>query len=657
MVKRENTLYQLFGKIHNNIYANEGLSPYEALNEFVKLLFIKLEIEKKFPSKANSFISDEEYNDINEGKENEFKTRMTDMFDKVKAEYEGIFDSNDSIKLKTQTIAFVIKNLQQVNFLEMEGDAKGAAFQKFIFSSMRGDRGQFLTPDPILELIVNFMKPTSEDTIIDPACGTGGFLIESLRYVKRNEKATLSNLFSNMFGLEISPFVLKLAKIRMVLEGDGHAGIVNTDGLSDIEKLKNLVSWKVKGGFDLVLTNPPFGTQGRISDKSSLKRFKFAHVWKRKNNSDFFATSDLQRNQTPEILFVERCIQLAKNGGRIAIVLPDGILENKTMSYIRSFLLDSLQILGVVSLPPKTFIPHGTGVKTSVLFMRKVEPEELERLKKEDYGIFFSIVENVGYVGNKNATPTFKKGTNGEEVLDEDITEIIESFNRFENGVAINESNLSFTRKISEIENRLDAEFYKPLYKNLIDDLKERGAVQLGELVAVKSKKAAILKKSSAWIDYVEITNVSSSTNEIVSSQRMLVKDSPSRASYEIKEGEVITAVAGVSTGTENQATAIVTKEFDGAICTNGFRVLIPNHIDKFYLAYYLKTEYFLSQVRRYLTGAAIPSIVEDDLKKIYVLIPSEEKEREISNAIRNAYKMREEARLLLKEATQNPLY
>lgn len=642
MPNKSDTLLQLFGKIHNHIYANEGLSPFEALDEFVKALFLKLELEMEDGQEIlqSTNIWHRERGRIPDG---EFKNEIDAIFERVKRNYPGIFKERESIGLKESTLAYTMESLQKVALKGTDRDDKGTAFQKFVFSSLRGDRGQFLTPDPVVDLVVNMVKPSRESRIIDPACGAGGFLVRSLRYVKNKEVMKTAPLSSNYVGIETSPSMMRLARIRMILEGDNNSRIINADGLWDFGNSGNCLPEEFRNGFDFVLTNPPFGSRGRISELSYLERFQFGRVWERVNDG-FTISGVLQKAQVPEILFIERSMELAKDGGKVAIVLPDGILENKIMGYVRRYLMENFQIVGVVSLPSKTFIPHGTGVKTSVLLMKKTGKDELKRLENEDYRIFFSIVENIGYRGDKNATPLFRQNRAGENVPDEDMSEVVRQFTQFEAGMDPERGNIAFTRKFSEIGNRLDAEFYKPDYKKLVDALISRGAPTLGELVEIKSGKSPVMRYPDEYTQYVEITNVNAETSEIVGSQRMRVSDLPGRATYEIRKGEVITAVAGVSTGTEKHASAIVTKEYDGAVCTNGFRVLKPMKIDKHYLLYYLRTEWFLAQVRRYLTGAAIPSILDEDLSKIYVLLPTKDKLDLIINSMKDAQGLRESA-------------
>jgi len=250
-------------------------------------------------------------------------------------------------------------------------------------------------------------------------------------------------------GIDINPDLARVSKMHMILYDDGHTGIFAANSLEPIERINETAlrsgSGEVKPeSIDIVMTNPPFGTKGKVTDKTILQQFELGHKWKRdKKTGKWIKTTGLQYGQTPEILFIERCLQFLKNGGRMAIVLPDGILTNLTSEYVQEFILNKARVLAVVSLPQETFIPHGAGTKASVVFLQKLEKEELENLKKKDYPIFRAICEKIGY--DIRGRTIFKKNEKGEYIdedgkvvknkedaaIDSDIQEITEAFREF----------------------------------------------------------------------------------------------------------------------------------------------------------------------------------------------------------------------------------
>ncbi len=650
-LQKNDGLLRVFEDIHNHIYANDGLSPEQALEETIKVLFLKIFDEK---NKTLEFkISSSEYGRIRNGKiDQEFIKRFQDLQHNTFSFFSNLFEKGEKVKLKNSTLGFVVNKLQNIDLLNSSNDVKGLAFQKFIHSSQRTGRGQFFTPEQVIKLCVKIMQPRADETVLDPACGSGGFLSSALQYVAINEPEQSKKFAKeNIYGIEINCTAAKIAKMRMILDGDSFSNIIQNDSLSgwsnldlELNKSNEKNNKTYQNFFDLILTNPPFGTQGKISDKSVLRNFDLGYKW---NGSDsIYIKSDTQLNgQVPEILFIERCLKFLKPGGRMAIVLPNGDFENSSLAYLRHYIKEIADVLAVIKLPQETFIPSGTGVKTSILFLRKNNGEE--DLKK----VFFAQITKLGYSGNKNGSLVYKKDERGnilktpegEPKIDEDVSEVISAYLSYKNKGDLKEQENSFVVDKNDLDySRLDFEFYKPSHRHLDRLLSRKGAHRLGDLVKIKKTKANKLKQKDLNIRYVELSDVSTQYSEIINSTKQLVHELPSRASYEIKEGEIVTAVAGNSIGTNSHASAYVTKDYDGCICTNGFRVLIPNEkINPFYLLYYLKSKNFLDQVYRFRTGAAIPSLLDSDLLNILVLLPPIKEQDRIGAIIEDGFRQR----------------
>jgi type I restriction enzyme M protein len=671
--QRAENIFKLFGEIHNHIYANEGLSAQGAFLEFLNILFLKIEDEKNSGEPSDFYVTEAELAGINSHQGSRFYSRMKRLFESAKRTYHEVFDQDERVRLKASTLAYVVNKLQPLNLSTLERDVKGIAFQKFVFSSQRGDRGQFFTPEPIIKLCVEFLAPTPEEIVLDPACGTGGFLVEAMKYVWRehfgwvedaDERRRLEREYAarHVKGVEINSLVAKVSKMRMILEGDGYAGIINADSLSDWTRLNEAFS--VQAGinechhhFDVILTNPPFGAHGRITDKNLLKDYLLARKWE-KIDGRLRSSSKLQAGQIPEILFVERCFDLLKDGGRLAIVLPNGHFENAKLDYVREFIRQRARILSVVSLPGETFIPHGTGIKASILFAQKLDERALKSATRTPAKIFFAKINRVGYEGNKNGTVIYQRDDDGalrqdpdgNPVVDEDVTEVIERYREFKlTNDSIDEDTI-FTLDDDDLADRFDVEFYHPAHRKLRDRLAQSGAKTLGEVAEIVRRKSRKLRSPETVIKYVEISDINSASGEIVSATELRVHEAPSRASYDLREGEIITAVAGNSTGTMNHATAMVSAEYDGAVCTNGCRVLRAREVDPFYLFMFLRSEIFLSQIFRLRTGAAIPAVSDEDFKGILVPVPERAVQTEIAARVKESLELRRRSRLLLQD-------
>jgi type I restriction enzyme M protein len=617
-LSKEDNLLRRFEEIHNFIYANDGLSPQQALEEFVKILFVKIFDEN---SKENQFST----------------TNFPDLFEKTKTVYPDIFDKDDKIRLSNDAIIFIIKKLQDISLLNSSQDAKGLAFQKFLSHHEKDRQGQFFTPEPVIDFCVAMMQPQPNEKIIDPACGSGGFLLSALKYLQKNDKdIDLQKVISeNIFGSDINKSILRIAKMKLLLESNVKTNTLCLNSLENVEKCNT---------FDLVLANPPFGA--KITNFDVLSKYDLGYKWTYFDNN-FHKTKTLQLTQNTEILFIERCLQLLKEGGRMGIVLPNGNFENPSLEYLRFYIKHKAKLLAIVKLPQETFIPFGTGVKTSILFLEK----NSQNIEKQ-YSVFFGKVTKLGYQGNKNGTPVYKKDTfgqllknqNEQPILDEDFSEIVEQYNKFRNNIIKNTNN-SFSIKYNELNGRFDFDFYSPENQILFSNLKNGTTVKLGDICEIVKTKSPKLKNTNQTVEYVELSDINTHSFEIINSTTYQVHELPSRASYEIKEGDIITAIAGNSVGTKKHATAFVSKEFDGSICTNGFRVLRNFKINPYYILYYLKTNAFLKQMFMYRTGAAIPNVSDTDLYNAIIYIPNNGGVEKVSEKIKKSFYLREESK------------
>lgn len=651
----EDNLLKKFESIHNYVYANDGLSTQQTLEEIVKILFIKVYDEN---NNSNKFqISLDELNQLKQfGNSPEFVKRISALLEKTKNEFSEVFEGDERIKLSNDTLGFTVNKLQAISLSKSSSDAKGLAFQKFLAHHEKDSRGQFFTPEPVIDFCVKIIQPKSTDVIIDPACGSGGFLLSALNYITyNNSNINKTDFVSNqLFGIDINKSIARIAKMKLLLEANSKTNIVCANSLGDLDfvrlTLSDIINKPSFDGFDIVLTNPPFGTVGKITSSKILSQYDLGYKWVGAGK-DFFKTKKLANAQVAEILFIERCLQLLKEGGRMGIVLPNGHFENPSLEYLRFFIKKQSKVLAIVNLPQETFIPYGTGVKTSLIFLEKDSQN-----KTSKHPIFFSKIEKLGYQGNKNGTPVYKKDKygniltdgNGRQMIDEDFSCVVEEHKQFLKNNKIQSDN-SFSIGLEELNGRFDYNFYSPANRGLITLLEKTNAkrlVELAEIIKIKSKK---LRHSDNTVEYVELSDINTHSFEIINSTKYHVYDLPSRASYELKTGDIITAIAGNSIGSRKHATALVTEEYDGCICTNGFRVLRNFKIDPFYLLFFLKSQVFLKQMTMYRTGAAIPNVSDNDLSNILINVPNNETIEMISKTVRRAFELRKESKRALE--------
>lgn len=670
-MKISDQLLNIFEDIHNHIYANDGLSSQQAFFEVLKILFIKIFNEKN--NLSNKFyITTSEHEKINNGENAlSFQKRINLLKEAASKKFSEILE-NEEFKLKLTTLAYVVKKLQNINISDSSKDVKGLAFQKFVYSKQRRDRGQFLTPEPIIDLCIQIIKPTKDDKVLDPACGSARFLSQTMKYVFQNSLKDSSKRIkenyvkNNLYGIEINPMVAKIAKIRMILEGGGDSNIAIFDSLSkwdtinfELNKISSNMVNTYENFFDVILTNPPFGSRGKVTNKKILRNFNLGYKWL-KDGDNYYISKKLQNGQIPDILFIERCLNFLKYGGRMAIVIPNGDLENPSLEYMRDFIDKNAKIIAIIDLPAETFIPFGSGIKTSIIFLQKLKSSELEKIKSLNYKIYFGKIKKIGYSGNKNGSAIYKTNKyglkltdrNGNNIIDEDISDLLESYNNFiSKKDTFKGNNKHFSINYNELTNRFDFNFHKPFYSKLEKKLKKNSSKELGQVAKIIKRKAQVLSYKNKITNYVELTDINPNNFEIINSTKMYVYELPVRAKFELKKGDIITAIAGNSIGTYKHVSAIVTSEFDGCVCTNGLRILQPNkEIDPYYLLFYLKSELFLKQVYRYRTGSTIPSISDRNLSKILIYIPPKEKQIIIGNKIREIFDLRKQVKKILRD-------
>jgi type I restriction enzyme M protein len=620
-------LSAIFEECHNYIYANEGLLKDKIFHEMVKLLAMKLYDEQHNAERGLQFgITSEEYHDILENRPSGFEIRISKLFAAVRNKYRDFF-SDDTLKLQPLTLAYLVGRLQYISLTRTPGDVKGEAFQAFVYRHQRGDRGEFFTPHPIVRLAVEMIAPRPNETVIDPACGSGGFLIQTISYVCRHypdiEKADYVR--EHIRGIEFNPDIALSAMIRLAFEGGTGSEIICTNALIEDKRFDS--------EFDIVLTNPPFGSKGKIKDQRILSSYLLARRWNKIGDDKWEATRSVLAGQSPEILFIEKSLKLLRPGGRMAIVLPDGLLQNVSNSHIRFWVRSQAKVLGVVSIPQEAFVPYGTGIKTSLLLLQKL-PVTTER-------VFMARIRKIGY--DVKGQPIYKRDENGQlmrtpsgvPIIDDDIEEIALSYKRFQDGNIEFETKTIYSIPEQMLNTRWDVEHYHPDDLKLIEYLQASGAKPLGELADILNNADDFRLASNGDIRYIAISDVDARTMQVVSQQIIKPHEAPSRATYRVRKGDIITAVSGASTGTSRHATALITEDEDGAICSNGFAVLRNIHgVEPLFLLAYMRTQYYLRQVKRLVTGHAIPAISTEDLAKVLVPVPPIQIQKEIANKV-----------------------
>lgn len=441
-----------FRRCHNYIAANQGLQKPEAFWELLKLIFCK-SYDEKHSNEVEFFAGATERHGINGHLK--VKARVDALFEKVKANYGAIFKANEQIELEPRVLTYLVSQLQKYSLLDSDTDVKGRAYEEIVGSNLRGDRGEFFTPRNICQMAVAMLDPDEGQLILDPACGTGGFLITAMNHVitkikerelarwngradraaKTTDERIRQFALDYITGIDFNPSLVKATKMNMVMNNDGAGGLFQGNSLeSPMTWNDDLRERDLMGKVDLLFTNPPFGASIPINDTAILERFELGHIWEYDSQNDSWnRTERVQRSQPPEILFIERCVKFLKPGtGRTAIVLPDGILGSPGLGYVRDWILKNTRVLASVDLHPDTFQPH-VSIQTSLLVLeRKTEQQiQLETASGQlkDYEVFLALGNHVGH--DKRGTTTYVRDERGNERVEVRTRPIVE----LENGV------------------------------------------------------------------------------------------------------------------------------------------------------------------------------------------------------------------------------
>ena len=423
----QSELTRRFKQAHEALWAGGQLNPSEAFDELDKLIFCKIWDERK-PRRMGEPYDFQIITVPKEVEKSEAKRRLIEndnLYKRVMALYEEgrkkdqeVF--RDNIRLTPEKIRTVVSYLESVNLGETDLDSKGRAFETFMGSFFRGNFGQYFTPREIVKFIVDVLPIEHDSKVLDTSCGSGGFLLYALNKVR--EKATelypkyktdtrqYKHWFSywhdfaekNLYGIEISEQISRAAKMNMIIHDDGHTNVITSDGLvSDDTIISRTNNQGFKyGTFDFIITNPPFGSTIRQTEQAYLKTYQLG-----KKEEDWLAVvarqQDTRDGQSTEVLFIEQDYKFLKEGGYLAIVLPDGILTNSSMQYVRTQIEDWFRIVAVISMPQTAFAANGAGVKSSVLFLKKWTKEQTDKLTSTKKNIEIQLLNDNNYIAQR----------------------------------------------------------------------------------------------------------------------------------------------------------------------------------------------------------------------------------------------------------------
>lgn len=576
-------------KCHDIIRSNDGLDPISSFDEVNKIIFAKIQEEKRSTNRfTKEFIKDNPVIEINR------------IFQDANAVFQKnkIFSDDEKIKLSPATIISIVGILQQRAISQTKDDIIGLAYESFLPSIFRGERlGQFFTPDRIKEFMIEILDPQVGNLIIDPAFGSGGFLVLSYKRLlesikgsnwnqskKDDEKMKLSSEY--LYGVEINPRLEIACKTNMYLHGDGRTKIYRGDGLLNTEDVE-------EGKFDIVVTNPPFGA--KVENEEILNKFDLG----------------IKRNkQQSEVLFLERCVKLAKpETGKIGIVLPESILMNTTFQPVRDWLDQNVTIDAIFKMPSYAFSPSGaTGIQTSLVFMTRKKPTSF------DYKIFMGNVTKISFDANNR--PDADHFPNAAWHYREFKAKNKEMFD--------NENFYVIKRNDGEL---LSVNFYKPKYLKLLKKIRKEKFLKIEDIL--KKEKYSIVDGpfgtqlhvsdyKSEGVPVFRVKNIG--LNEFINNDLVYITKDKHKELIrsKVQKNDIIIAKTGATFG---KACLFPENLFSEAnITASCCKISVdPEKANPYFIAELINSPVVYHQLERYSEKSAQPGFNMVELRKVII--------------------------------------
>lgn len=639
----------LLNRCHNEIRNNEGYDPVKSFDELSKVLFAKM-YEEKYHGNDNRFTLKIFQDTQKRLGLNIVQQIFTDI--QNVPEYKTLFTKGTIIELKDRTIEAIVTTFQSYDLTLTRFDVKGEAFEHFLGDTFTGGLGQYFTPRNVVEFIVDALSPKIGDKIIDPFCGTGGFLIYAFEII--SEKIRL-NEFSelektkwrkrlsdeSLYGTDWIERTAQACKMNMIVHGDGNTGVFKHNGFVNIPGVIE------RGDFDICLTNPPFGATE--NDPDILKRYELGQG---------------RKTQAREILALERCIELVKPGGMIGMIMMDGVLNNDSNNNVRSFIHREAELLAVIGLNEDTFKGYNAEAKTSILIMRHRTEDSIFSEQK----VFMAVCENSGYAPNGlpiagNQLPDIlfdykKYSTSGDADFIHPHTKI----------VTLNDEN-----------ERIDAESYIEIYTHYksfssidvveelslkIEHIKQTISI-IHKSISLKSEKvkydwiplSEIIKPKTKYINLTplnqyQLLGIHGKGDGVFVKSKKVGSEIKAKKLNEVIENWFVYSRLFAANG----SFAIIEKEFVGGYMSNEFptfEVINTKYAVKDileYMVFYLNSPRVLSKINISRTGATKKSrgrFKEAQLLKTQIPIPKDQK---IFDSIIESIRLMKEFKILLNQ-------
>ncbi|HSW79199.1 MAG TPA: N-6 DNA methylase [Candidatus Saccharimonadales bacterium] len=609
---------------------SKGGSLLERFEEISKLIFTKLYAEGTHRSGGERAFS------VHNGESDEATyTRINELYHKALE----LVPANDAkaiadLKKDPQAIATCVKILSQYDLRKVPTDIKGFIYEELIKNTFdKTENQQFFTPRTVVQFMVEIGNVAKADTIIDPACGSGGFLISSLPYLKKNARLT---------GLEIDPMMAWISQMNLVMNGYREGNVACLEGNGSLSHSPALADVAPENSVDLILTNPPFGSD--FSDATELSKFVLGRG---------------KKNRRRGVLFIERCLDWLKPGGRLCIVIDDGVLNGDGNTDTRNLILRKSVVEAVVSLPETAFMPYAT-VKASILVLSKKESKETVQGE-----IFMAMADNVGRKPNGDPLYSLEKNDAGEPVLVNDLPQILKAWNEYQTNQNLVQTDKVFLADLSDTDEaaRLDLPFYHPMRhaaRQALEMAKYK-MYRLGELVTIRNTSAvpALQDPDEKW-RFIGLADITSKTGKY-SVEELLGSQMKSSVKL-FRAGDVLFSKMRPEL---QKCCYISDDEEEGYTSAENIVLTIrdDNSLDLSerpevlgeYLSLILRSELGLGQILHQITGVGRPRIGAKTLLNMQIPLPSLDEQKAIIDKHNEAWQkhlsLKEKGEKLLMES------
>jgi len=625
----ENHLRNVVKQCHDRIFVRLGHDPAKAFDELMKVLFVKLYDERETPGFYEFMVLAGETKD-------QTAARISDLFQRSiqSRRYKDVFGLTDdgppSIDLDADTITYIVQQFQGFSLVNtsatLQGaDVKGTVFEQMVGGTFRGELGAYFTPREIVEFMVRLISPTRADVVLDLACGSGGFLIMALKYVledmrRSNPNLTDADIYSELrafaensvLGTDLNARMVRVAKMNMIMHGDGHGGIFRSHGLD--------VGYKptpqVRPGVDVtcVFSNPPF--TGRETDPAHLEKF----VSTRNASGNIISTPK-------SIPFGEHILNLLKPDGKAALVLPNGIFSSNSHQFktIREIIWAKSEILAIIDLPYWVFLHTGCDVQGALLFLNRTDSP------RDDYNVFIDWAQNVGY------------DAAGRKTSKNDLPSIL---GKYRHPTKRNLFAASYLRS----RGRIDPLYYQPGEHHKATTVAGRAKL-LTDLLVECTETIKRKRHNKAKVQYLEVGDTDKQTGRILRTTEYEIGKLPSRAHYIVRENMLLIPNHRNSIKS-GRSVVLVPPEYDGLVVTSRF-IAVRSKVPAPYLFEILNLDFVKAKMLTLVTGSSSTEIKYESLAEISIPLPEGDDFDLFLERIEEERRAIDDARLLLAQRQQ----